>query len=299
MSNPEVICFGEVLWDVFPTTEVLGGAPLNVALRLQSFGVETCVVSCVGKDRKGVLAMERIAEGGVTTNWIQQTEQLATGEVLIHLSENGDASYEIPLPVAWDAITISEELINLVKQTPFFIFGSLAARSPFNRNTLQKLIGVARTKIFDVNLRTPHYNIDMVYEMMLLAEVVKMNEEELLEIAEILGGPTSGIQAQMKWLSTISKTPTLCVTRGEDGAVLFSENTFYEHSGYRVSVLDTVGAGDSFLAALVCQLLVLRKTPKEALAVACAIGAVVASKEGANCLVTKEETSNLLSINSN
>jgi fructokinase len=289
MAANKVICFGEILWDVFPDKKVIGGAPLNVALRLHSFEVPVAIISCIGTDKNGDMAKSYLDEWGLTSEYIQIHQSLETGIVTIALDDSGSASYEIGKPVAWDAIALSPELISLVKETPFFLFGSLAARGAFNRNTLQSLLNVARFPIFDVNLRPPHFDISMVYELMQRAQFVKLNDEELQTIANRLGCEQQDMKSQINWLSKITNTNNICVTRGPNGAILLIKDQFIEHPGYRVDVNDTVGAGDSFLATLVNELLIKQESPAKALKTACAVGALVASKEGANCVVTSEE----------
>ncbi len=289
MIKTTVICFGEILWDVFPDKKVIGGAPLNVALRLHSFGVPVKIVSSIGQDNLGKEISAYVQKCGLPLDFIQTDEELATGAVTVTLNEAGSASYVINKPVAWDAIELSPELILAVGEAPFFLFGSLAARGAMNRHTLQALLEVANTRIFDVNLRKPDYDISMVYELMQKADVVKLNDEELEEVCVELGCQDTNLNDQIGWLSKISHTKTVCVTKGGEGAVLFFNNKFYENEGFNVEVADTVGAGDSFLATLIKGLLIDQKHPSEALERACAVGALVASKEGANCNISGEE----------
>ena len=298
MTNPKVLCFGEVLWDVFPDKKVLGGAPLNVALRLTSFGISTSLLSCVGDDEIGRAALDIIHESGLNTSLIQKTKELATGQVLIALDKKGNATYDIQLPVAWDAIVFSESIKEILSSLKVFVFGSLAARSPFNRATLQQLLQLPSIKVFDVNLRAPHYDLDMVYELMQLADVVKLNDDELAEVVDTFSGPKVGMKEQVSWLSKISRTDTICVTRGGEGALLLFEGEFYEHSGFTVDVVDTVGAGDSFLATLIDYLLLQKEKPMLALSSACAIGALIASKPGANSALSVQEIASLLKTTS-
>ncbi|MDC8003008.1 carbohydrate kinase [Aureisphaera galaxeae] len=294
MIKPDVICFGEILWDVFPDRSVIGGAPLNVALRLASFGVNSAIASCVGDDEPGNIAAQYVQEHGVISDYIASHNELGTGKVLVTLDDSGSASYIINDPVAWDAIPPAPQIIEAVSQAPYFVFGSLALRNAFNRNTMKALLPKADTKIFDVNLRAPHYNISMVYELMQLSDVVKLNDEELLEVCVALGCEEKELLEQLKWLSEVSDTATLCVTQGAEGATLLHKGKLYRHPGFRVEVVDTVGAGDSFLATLIHEMLLKKSDPDTALASACAVGALVASKSGANCIVTEEEVLDLL-----
>jgi len=229
----------------------------------------------------------------LSLDFIQKHKALKTGTVFVTLDKKGSASYEISKPVAWDAIHPTSELIGAVKKAPFFVFGSLAARGNYNRMTLQRLLDVANTKIFDVNLRAPHYDISMVYELMQIADFIKMNDEEMEEICDALGCQETDQESQVKWLVQTTDTNTICITKGGDGALLYFENVYYDHDGYKIKVKDTVGAGDSFLATLINELLLEQNSPRASLIKACAVGALVASKEGANCVITQEEITQL------
>ncbi len=291
-----VVCFGEILWDVFPESKTIGGAPLNVALRLRSLGVETAMISCVGRDDLGEAAIRYIQKHKVNTDFIASHRELITGEVLVTLDESGSARYTILEPVAWDAIPPAPEIVEVVKKTLYFIFGSLAVRNAFNRNTLQILLSESNTKIFDVNLRAPHYDLSMIYELMQLANVIKLNDEELVEICDGLGCQEEEIEAQLHWLERVTQTSTICVTKGPNGASLLYNKKIYHNPGIVVEVADTVGAGDSFLAVLIDSLFLKKNNAETALQRACAMGAMVASKSGANCEVTSQEISSLLNL---
>lgn len=293
MNDRTVICFGEILWDVYPDKKIIGGAPLNVALRLHSYNTNVKIISCIGTDDSGNRVEEYLSKNDLSQELIQKNTTLKTGSVLITVDESGNACYEISQPVAWDAIHLTPALIDAVKKTSFFLFGSLAARGNYNRMTLQRLLDVANTKIFDVNLRAPHYDISMVYELMQIADFIKMNDEEMEEICDTLGCQETDQESQVKWLVQTTDTNTICITKGGDGALLYFENVYYDHDGYKIKVKDTVGAGDSFLATLINELLLEQNSPRASLTKACAVGALVASKEGANCVITQEEITQL------
>ncbi len=291
----DLICFGEILWDVFPDRKVIGGAPLNVVLRAHSLGARVGIISRLGEDEDGEKALHYIKEQGVSTDWIQKDADLPTGNVQITLDESGSASYVISKPVAWDNIRLSREILHEVREASLFLFGSLALRGLVNRDTISVLLNTSTYKVFDVNLRAPHYDISMIYELMQRSDFVKMNDEELGEICTELGCQETTMKSQILWLEKVSSTCAICVTRGGDGALLYWNNEFYDHPGYKVEVADTVGAGDSFLATLINELLINKHDAPTSLAKACAVGALVASKEGANCEVKEEEIEDLIS----
>ncbi|ALJ04258.1 carbohydrate kinase [Pseudalgibacter alginicilyticus] len=276
-----IVCFGEVLWDVFPTHKKIGGAPLNVAIRLQSLGNHVSMISSIGKDENGYKIVEFIKEKGIYVESIQVDENLKTGKVKVVLDDTGSASYTINSPRAWDNIQVTETAIKTLQQADALVFGSLVTRNEVSKNTLYTLLKLAKYKIFDVNLRAPFYTIDILTHLMNEADFIKFNDEEIIEIANKLGCKTLSLEENIKFIAIQTNTNTICVTKGSDGAVLYYNNIFYSNSGYKIKVVDTVGAGDSFLASLISKLL-NETPPQDAINFACAVGALVAGNEGAN-----------------
>ena len=287
---PKVVCFGEVLWDVFPKHKKIGGAPLNVALRLKSFGLNTSIISSIGNDKNGKELLDYVRENNLDASTIQINDQYQTGCVNVTLDEKGSATYEIAYPVAWDKIQLTNNSIESVKASDAFIFGSLASRDKVSKNTLLKLLSHAKYKVFDVNLRAPHYSMDLLLELMKEANFIKCNDDELEEICTNLSSSEKNMEDKIKFLSRETKTDKICVTKGKDGAILLYDNHLYYSNSYSIKVVDTVGAGDSFLAGLISKIL-KGENPNEALDYACAVGALVASKKGANSKLTNAEIS--------
>jgi len=289
-----IICFGEVLWDMLPAGKKLGGAPLNVALRAQSLGHHAAMISSIGNDGIGVELAEEILSHGGTLAHIQVSDDFATSEVLVELDEHGTASYEIRMPCAWDHITLLQQDVEAVQNADALIYGSLVARSNVSRNTLFALLEQATYKVFDVNLRPPHYTPERIVSLMKAADFVKFNDEELYEICAHLGKVDKELETCIRFMAEQTGTDQICVTLGKDGAVLFYKKVFYYNPGYKVKVADTVGAGDSFLASIISQLL-NGVNPQDAIDFACAVGSIVASKNGANPEVSQEEVLRMIS----
>jgi fructokinase len=286
MSN--IVCFGEVLWDVFPKHKKIGGAPLNVALRLQSFQNEVALISCLGDDKLGNELLLELQKHRISSLYIQKIKAYKTSTVAISLDKNGSASYFINHPCAWDNIQVNDKLNSLVKSSEAFIFGSLIARSNTSRNTLIKLLTFSKLSVFDVNLRPPHYDINSIQVLMNVANVIKFNDDELTEISKHLGIQGTSIEQTIVSVGTKTNTASICVTLGEKGAILFYDQRFFYSKGYQVEVIDTVGSGDSFLATLI-DVLLKRKDPQLAIDKACAVGALVAKSSGANPMISKVE----------
>jgi fructokinase len=288
-----VVCFGEVLWDVLPTEKIAGGAPMNVSIRLQSLGINAKMISKIGNDELGKELLNIIKEKNVDTSLIQTDFTHSTGEVLVKLDAKGSATYTIVYPSAWDSILITKENIDAVREADAFVFGSLASRNTISRNTLLTLLKEAKYKIFDINIRSPFYSIEFLKELMDLSDFVKLNDDELLKVAQALGSKTDTIEDNILFLSKLTNTKTICITKGKDGAILYTENQFYRNKGFAVTVADTIGAGDSFLAALLSEILHTNDYQK-AVEFACAVGALVASCNGANPVITNKEIESML-----
>jgi fructokinase len=275
----DAVCFGEILWDILPSGAKPGGAPMNVAYHLQKLGISTALISKVGNDDQGAGLLNLLQKNELTTRYVQTDPDYSTGLVNATLQANNEVSYDIVHPVAWDFIAWEEKLNDLVKSASFFIYGSLAARNTTSRQTLQQLIARAKTKVVDINLRPPHFSKELVENLLKNADIVKLNEHE----RALITGWYSGVQKeedQVKFLQDHFSISTLIVTRGGKGAMVCTRGEIRSHPGYKVTVADTVGSGDAFLAAF------LYKTregasPEEQLRFANKLGAFIASKQGA------------------
>ncbi len=275
-----IVCFGEVLWDMLPTGAKPGGAPLNVAIHLKKQGLNPLLISKVGNDKDGKKLLEFLRNSGLNTNLIQTDNTFPTSQVLVHLDKYKNATYEICEPVAWDNIEITQGIKDVLENTGLIIYGSLASRNKTTRKTLLQMLKTSSaTRLVDINLRAPYDKREWVEELLRISDFAKLNDDELKIIAGWHG--IEGDNPKLtKWLADFYSCETVCVTRGENGAIIFSEGEVFEHNGFKVTVADTVGAGDSFLASLVSSLSKNISVP-EALEKACATGAFVASQNGA------------------
>jgi len=282
------VCFGEVLFDVFPDERKIGGAPLNVACRLRYLGNNVAIISAIGDDENGKIILDYLKNKAVNIRHIQTLNNLKTGEVKITLNKKGNASYTINQPVAWDKIAITKNAERLTKASDAFVFGSLSLRDEISKKTLYHYINFASYPVFDVNLRAPYYTKEILIDLMNKAKFIKFNDEELYEIAGFLESPYRNLEQNLNFISKKTATKHICVTKGEHGGVLLYDNELFYNSGYQVKVKDTVGAGDSFLATLLSNLF-NNSSPQKAIDTACAVGAMVASNNGANPLVTLKD----------
>ncbi|TRW27232.1 carbohydrate kinase [Flavobacterium zepuense] len=289
----KAVSYGEVLWDVFANGKKIGGAPLNLALRMQSLGCDVAMISCVGNDSDGEEIVDYVKAQGLDTGGIIRTEDYPTGLVQVYVNDRGSASYEISYPSAWDKIQLTDYARSLVADADVLIYGSLVCRDRVSKKSLEELLLNNVYKVFDVNLRPPHYTQAAIENLMGSANFIKFNDEELLEIATGMGSPHTLLEDNMEFIATKTKTRSMCVTKGKHGAILMWESSLYNNNGYPVKVVDTVGAGDSFLATLIMGLLT-GENPQHAIDYACAVGALVAASAGANPILTEEKIQALM-----
>jgi fructokinase len=253
------------------------------------------MISSVGNDENGRLILEYLEDKELGISGVILNTENPTSCVTISLDKRGSAFYSIEYPCAWDFIEVNTVVNEIVRNSEVFIFGSLAARNEVTRNALNTLLELAPYKVFDVNLRAPHYSYKMVRELIEKANFVKFNDDEIAEISHAMGCDSVDLEDQVLFISDKFDVDSVCVTLGSNGALLLQDGKLYRHGGFKVKVKDTVGAGDSFLASLIDQLFKGISALK-ALEFACAMGALVASKEGANPSIEIEE---ILSIQQN
>jgi fructokinase len=296
--NTEFYAFGEILWDCLPSGRHAGGAPFNVASHLVQLGVSASLISAVGPDPLGDEILEVAKDKGVNVEFINRTRVgLPTGTVVAAVDAMGNATYELVQPVAWDEISVSAEAVLAVAQANAFIFGSLAGRSPYNREQLERILVLkGPLKFFDVNLRPPFVDPARIVELAARADVMKLNHDEVGQIASWLktgkatpnppGNPEAVAEA-CAVLSVATNTPRICVTMGAAGAALWDGSNLVCANAPKVTVRDTVGAGDAFMAGLMVGLTRGADT-QTVLDTACRLGAIVASHDGATPLLPKE-----------
>ncbi len=249
-----MVGLGELLWDLFPTAKKLGGAPANFAYIASLFGNEGIPASRIGRDDLGSEALLRLMELGLPTSFVQEDEWHATGTVRVEVDGKGQARFEILPDVAWDFLEFTHDWRVLAEQADAVCFGSLAQRSTQSRSTIEQFLRNTRkdaVRVFDVNLRQNFYNKEIVAESLKLATIVKLNQEELPVILRLLNLPHATDELAARCLIETFQLRLVCLTRGTAGSLLVSSEECFSHSGFRVKVADTVGAGDAFTAALV------------------------------------------------
>lgn len=283
-KNYLTVGLGELLWDMFPEGKQLGGAPANFAYMTSLLGDEGIVASRVGSDALGRGAGRRLERLGVRASHLQLDPDHPTGTVKVSVDPAGQPTFEIAESVAWDFFAWTPEWRALAQRTDAVCFGTLAQRAPQSRATIRTFLGALRpgaTRVFDVNLRQSFYDAETLSESAKLADIMKVNNDELAIVAKLLRIPFIYDELRAAhWLREVLGLKLVCITRGAKGSILVSADETSEHPGYRIHVADTVGAGDAFTAALVYHYLRHASVPtlNEA---ANRMGAWVASQIGA------------------
>lgn len=277
----KIICFGEMLWDVFPDGEVAGGAPMNVALNLKQLGMDVEMISRLGKDEHGKKLKEFVKEYGLPLTQIQEDETYPTGKVIVNNADKENIKYKIIEPAAWDFITLTDENLGVVQEAKALIFGSLGVRNEQSWKTLYHLVHQPLLTVFDINLRAPFIDFYKIDSLLGYTDILKINEDELEILADFFELKSGGDLAEKlcRYLEEEYPIETICITLGSQGAMMYQNGQFTRHQGYKVEVQDTVGAGDAFLSGFVKMYLESKK-PQEILDFACKLGAYVASQKG-------------------
>ena len=280
IEKPSIVCYGEVLWDIFSTGTRAGGAPFNVAYNLSKMGVEANIISCVDNDEYGRTLVTQIKDWGISSEYIQIDEKHDTGTVIAHIDEHNEAHYDIVQPVAWDFIEFKEDYRQKVADADAFVFGSVITRNEVSRNTLFELLETAKFKVFDVNIRPPYFSINVVKDLLIKADLVKLNTAELHNIIELLGKDYSSESDAIRFVKDKFSINEVIVSKGSQGAIYCVNEKQFEFPAVPVTVEDTVGSGDAFLAGFLSKR-ILNAPPDQIMSRATALGAFITSQSGA------------------
>ncbi|PWS27190.1 carbohydrate kinase [Pedobacter yonginense] len=280
MQN-RVITIGEILWDVFPEGKKAGGSSMNVALNLHKQSINSGFISAVGDDENGKELLNFLDFAHFTRDLIEVHQELPTSTVVVQLDENHQATYTIKQPVAWDDIKITNENIAAVQNADALVYCSLTCRDNRSKKTILDLLKHAKRKIFDINLRAPFFEKGLIEELLNEADVLKINEDEIIWVKDTFGLTGNNDEQILKQLAAEFNIEIICLTLGDKGACILQDGKLFKHPGYKVQVADTVGSGDAFLATFIA--CYLQGYPMETtLDNACKVGAFVASQSGAN-----------------
>jgi len=291
-----VVGIGELIWDLLPNGKQLGGATTNFAYISHLLGNMSFVASRVGDDELGLEARSRLDRMGIVTKYLQVDRRHPTGTVGIEIDKCGEAHYAMNEDSAWDYLAWTESLAELASRADAVCYGTMAQREPGSRATILRFIEHSRPealRIFDVNLRHAFFNAEMLAASLARATIVKLNDDELNRISEMLGldsGRDESLALQMLEEFNIE---LVAVTRGSRGSTLVTKDDEVNHPGIPVNVVDSIGSGDAFTAALAHYY--LRRAPLKIVSEAAnRIGSWVATQSGATPKANNETLERIL-----
>jgi fructokinase len=258
MDVPVIAGIGEILFDVLHDSEELGGAPINFAYHVNSLGAQGYAISTIGDDERGRKALSELRRRQLSTDCITVIDRYPTGYVEAHLDDAGVATYNFPDDIAWDHLTVNDNAVKIAGQLACVCFGSLVQRSEISRKELVRFLELtpaSTLKVFDLNLRQDFYNRDVVLQSLRYADILKLNDDELPVLAEMLG-LTGNDRSMLAAVVSKYKLRLAALTRGGKGSLLVSPEQYSDHPGIRAeNIADTIGAGDAFTAATVISFL--------------------------------------------
>jgi len=288
MQKRFIVGHGEALWDCLPEGTKLGGAPANFAFHTHQFGFDAMAISALGNDILGDQTRKELDQNGL--NYIMPIVDYPTGTVQVTLDDEGVPTYDIKENVAWDNIPFNDEIDEVAKNARAVCFGSLAQRNSVSRETIHQFLAATPKdclKIFDINLRQTFYTKEIIQESLTAADILKINDEELVTIGRLFGYP--GLDMENKCWLILGKynLKMLVLTCGVNGSYVFAPATKSFQETPKVEVADTVGAGDSFTGAF-CAAILAGKSIKAAHKLAVEVSAYVCTQNGAMPLLPEE-----------
>lgn len=287
----KIVAFGEVVWDILPNDKILGGTPLNMVFRCNSFGEEGFLLSRLGYDNSGQAALDRLEELGISDKNIQIDDEFPTGTVNITFDENKESHYEVMLDVAFDHIEFSAEALKLARNADCLFYGLLPQRFGISKNTIRELIKESPDSIhfFDLKLFEHFFDKKVVENLLFSSNIVRIKEKEISFLIKELEINSSSLEEFGSELAKKYKLNLILVTRGVNGVFAFHEKQgIFFDSGYEIDRVDNIGSGMSFSAAFIHYYL-HNKTIQEALNFGNAAGALNATKRGATSFFNKTE----------
>ncbi|NGF57363.1 carbohydrate kinase [Parapedobacter sp. SGR-10] len=289
-QHTKVLCMGELLWDMIPTGKMVGGAPFNVAYHLNKLGVSARVLTRIGNDMDGVELVDFLTQHKIDSSLVQVDKEQPTSKVEVYYDDTHSVKYDIVYPTAWDYLELPKPA-ELVEDVDYLVFGSLIFRHAVARDTMVQILERSKgTRIFDVNLRAPHFSKEGIFQILGYTDILKLNEDELALISDWLGQGSRSVSDQTDHLLEAFGINELVLTLGAKGAMHKSREAgeTYFCQAQKVEVVDTIGSGDSFLAAFIASK-VQDRPMREALHFASVLAAFVTSQKGGCPIYTQTD----------
>lgn len=248
----KITAFGEILFDVYPGVRTLGGAPFNFIYHIKKLTGEGNFISTVGDDDLGKEILNFLKSNAISSNYVAIDKHHSSGVANANLDENKVPHWEIKLNCAYDFIEASDKMINLIEEeTDCLYFGTLVQRSAVSRNTLNTLLGEKIKYFCDLNFRQNFYNIDVINTSLNTAHILKLNNDELKIVNELLLKQNYDEVNLAEVLSDKYNIELVCITLGDKGAILYRNGAVDHYKAEVEKVIDTVGAGDAY-ASILC-----------------------------------------------
>jgi len=279
--NHQIVCFGEILFDIIGETTKPGGAPLNVAYHLKQGGIDSFLISSVGNDAYGRGLVGAMKEWRLDARGIEIDDTHQTGVAVVHYDENDQPTFELVYPVAWDYIPWKDEYAQIIKNAGTFLFGSLASRNEESYATLKECLKYSSLNVFDINVRPPHFNRPILEEMLQHTHILKLNSDELVLLSNWYGSQNEEESAQVAAIRKRFQIEEVLITKGEYGASYYSDEVELHQPAIKIKVVDTVGSGDAFLAGFLSRRIDRSSSIQECLMEGLRRGSYVASQHGA------------------
>jgi len=255
----KIVGIGEISWDLYPSGKRLGGAPANFAYHISALGHSGIIASRIGDDDLGKEIINFLLRNNLESRYIQVDKIRPTGTVEVKIDKNNQPNYVVKEKVSWDFLDLSEDFYNLLKETDAICFGTISQRNKTTRKTILSFLNAANnktTKVFDINLRQNFYNKQVIEESLKLSTILKLNDFELKTIRNLLNiNANYSEEESCNFLINKYKLNLVCLTKGEEGSMLVNEHSVYRCPAYPYEVVNRVGAGDAFTAAVIINFL--------------------------------------------
>lgn len=279
----KIVAFGEVVWDNLPGGKVLGGTPVNMVFRCNSFGEQGFLLSRLGYDNSGNEALDKLEELGISIKDVQIDDEFPTGTVDVTFDENNESKYKVELDVAFDHIEFSAQALKLARKADCLFYGLLPQRFGVSKNTIRELIKESPDSIhfFDLKLFEHFFSKKVVTDLLHSSNIVRIKEKEVSFLMSELEMEQGSLEKFSRQLLGKYKLDLILITRGSNGVFACQKSKgIFVDSGYNIDVEDNIGSGMAFCAAFL-HLYLNKKSIQEALNFGNAAGALNTTKRGA------------------
>ncbi|PRD48446.1 carbohydrate kinase family protein [Sphingobacterium haloxyli] len=246
--SSQVVCFGEILFDIIDGSSKPGGAPFNVAYHLKQAGTASFLISCVGNDPYGKELLDIVKTWGLDTTGIAISDSHKTGEAIVKKGENGLPEYDLVYPAAWDYIPWKAGYMSVIANSNAFVFGSLSSRNTRSYDTLKECLEYSSLNVFDINIRPPYFDQLILEELLQKTHILKLNDTELALLSQWYDNKEEEEKIQVEAIRQRFNIDEVIVTKGEEGASYYSDEDELHRPAMEIQVANTVGSGDAFLA---------------------------------------------------